>query len=91
VGSADGVSFGIAGRQEVLEGCRLIVSNQSIPNQISVTIRGRSGASVVIETSSDLVSWTTWNTVSNVQDDLAITISLRPDASRQFFRARMVE
>ena len=91
VSSLDGVSVQVAGRQELGEGCRLHVGSQTISGQFHFTFNGRAGASFVFETSSDLITWTPWATVSNSHGGLWFITRIQPDTPHRFFRARLAE
>lgn len=90
VSSFDGVSVPIAGQRELGEGCRLHVGTQPISGQFELTFAGRAGANFVLETSSDLISWTPWTTVSNAHGGLRFFTLIQPDTPRCFFRARLL-
>jgi hypothetical protein len=91
VGSFDGVSIQVAGRRELVESCRLQVGNQPFSGQFQFTFQGRVGASFLLETSSDLITWTRWTTVSNASGDLRFLATIQPETPHRFFRARLTE
>jgi hypothetical protein len=91
VSSFDGVSVQIAGPRDLREGCRLHVGSQPRSGQFEFTFAGRSGANFVFETSSDLITWTLWTTVSNAHGGLWFITGIQPDTPHRFFRARLAE
>jgi uncharacterized delta-60 repeat protein len=91
VSSFDGVSAQHTGSGEVREGCRLQVRSQTISGRLQFRCSGRAGTTFVVETSSDLITWTPWTTVTNADSDLWLTTTTQPDTSHRFFRARAAE
>ncbi|MCX6902271.1 MAG: hypothetical protein NTW03_02080, partial [Verrucomicrobia bacterium] len=91
VGSFDGGSVQITGRRELSEGCRLHVGSQPISGQLEFTFTGRTGASFVVESSSDLITWIPWATFSNTHDGLRFFTRIQPDTPHRFFRARLAK
>ena len=89
--SFDGVSSELGGGEDLMEGCRLNVEAKCIPGQFCFTFAGRTGASIVLETSIDLLTWTRWSVVSNQSGTLSFNVPTEAGDSHQFFRARLAE
>jgi uncharacterized protein YkwD len=56
-------------------------------DKLELTIPGPIGATVIIEVSSDLKTWSVWQGIDLTTSPLSIAVPVLPDSAQQFYRA----
>jgi hypothetical protein len=89
--SFDGLNVAIAGAARMREVCRLSGCVQIAPGHFQLTVTGRAGARIVLQTSGDLAAWTPLVTLTNTSGRLEFSDPAGLNFSRRFYRAKLVE
>jgi uncharacterized delta-60 repeat protein len=69
----------------------LTATTKSGTGELGLSLRGRLGARFLIETSSDLVSWIPWITLTNTAGVIEFSDPGRAEVKQRFYRARPIE
>ena len=85
--SFDGVNATLAGTAQMREVCRLNGCLQIAQGRFQVTVTGRAGARILLETSVDLAAWTPLVTLTNTSGRLEFSDPAGLNFSQRFYRA----
>ena len=89
--SFDGLSTAIAGAARMREVCRLSGWVRIAQDRFQLTVTGRAGARIVLETSEDLTAWTPLVMLTNTPGRLEFSDPAGLNYSQRFYRAQLVE
>ena len=87
VASFDGTSQATAGPSHLAETCRVGVAPPARPGEFQLTLRGRPGLRLVIEASSDLVTWTVLGEVTTGVSPVPFADPAPARFPQRFYRA----
>jgi hypothetical protein len=89
--SFDGLSATIAGAAQMREVCRLGGCAQVAQGRFQLSVTGRAGARIVIETSENLATWLPLVTLTNTPGRVEFNDPAGLSVSQRFYRAKVVE
>jgi uncharacterized delta-60 repeat protein len=89
--SFDGLSTAIAGAARMREVCRLSGWVRIAQDRFQLTVTGRAGARIALETSEDLTAWTPLVMLTNTPGRLEFSDPAGLNYSQRFYRAQLVE
>ena len=89
--SFDGSSVVLGGPREMREACRLAIARSSAQGGLGLVVAGRSGACVLVETSTNLLDWAEVTTFTNSIGRIEIDAPQRPERGQRFYRTRLIQ
>jgi uncharacterized delta-60 repeat protein len=87
--SFDGLNVPVTGSELLRPGCSLKWFGNPAMGICNLQLKGEPGVSYVVESSTDLKTWTPVTTVANTEGASEIPISPNPGSSQVYYRARL--
>jgi hypothetical protein len=88
--SFDGTTARIGGITGISSASRLAWTPRPGTGSGALRLSGELGARYLIEISTDLITWRSFSAITNTQGSIEIPISISPDSTRAYYRARLL-